>query len=122
MLIKKPKYQATISLSILVVIASIILSSCGGGGEVPFYGRVVSVEVDNVSQPSQYTVTAEVIERPEITIFSILQKRLPDIITFDATEFYYDNDDLKPGVFFDGCYMLGTIDGNSVRVVSIHIA
>lgn len=99
----------------------IILSSCGGGGEVPFYGRVISVEVDNVLQPSQYTITAEVIERPEISIFSIFQKRLPNIIIFGATDFFYDYLVPKPGDCFDGCYMLGTIDGNSVRVISIHI-
>ncbi len=103
-----------------VLLAILILSSCGGG-EVPFYGRVISVEVDNVTQPSQYTITAEVIKRPEISIFSIFQKRLPNIITFEATDFFYDHLVPKPGDYFDGCYMLGTIDGNSVRVISIHI-
>ena len=119
MSIRKSKCRVTIPAVIFVVISVLFLSSCGGGQELPLSGRVISVEVDDVPHPSQYTATAEVTRRPKITIFSLFQKRLPDIITFDATNFYNDHVDLKPGDCFRGVYLIRSIDGNTARVVSI---
>ena len=112
MINKKVKVRAVILVVTVSIILAVSLSSCAGG-EIGFSGRVISTGTYN----DRYFVTAEVTRQADV---SFLQKKLPDVIIFDANDFLYDFDEgFEPGDSIDGCYLAGTITGNSVRVVSI---
>ncbi len=95
-------------LAVCLAVSFVIFSSVGrAGGEIEFDAVVLSVE-GNI-------ITAEVIDDGA----SFFSAKLPDKIVFDANDSGESN--LKVGDNIHGNYLKGTIDGDSVRVVSLTV-
>lgn len=73
------------------------------GGEIGFDAVIISVEGD--------WITADVTDDGA----SLLSKKLPDVIMFDASDSGVTG--LRPGDHIHGDYLSGTIEGSRVRVV-----
>ena len=93
-----------IAVVMCVLVAVVVFLSVGrAGGEIGF--RAI---IDRVENGVAYATVTE-----QGAVFS---KKLPDSIVFDTTDL---DEDLKAGDQISGCYLSGTIDGQTVRVVSV---
>ena len=102
----------------IVLTMTIILSLVGffaflsfdrAGGEIGFYAIINRVEPEN--NMAYATVTDQ-----DTGFFS---KKLPENIMFNTSEL---GEEFKAGDEIHGCYLSGTINGNTVRVVSIVVS
>lgn len=102
------KVILTISVVLLLVLACVIgfLSIGRAGGEIGF-GAII----DKVEDGIAYATVTE-----QSTGF--LSKKLPEKIMFSTTDLDVE---LKAGDIISSCYLRGTIDGQTVRVVSISV-
>lgn len=100
------KKKAMIISAVLVCIlaaAAAFLSVDRAGGEVGFYATINRVE----NGIAYATVTEQ---------YAVLSKKLPENIIFETDEL---GEELKAGDNIYGNYLSGTIDGQTVCVVSI---
>lgn len=93
-------------LALILVFSCLLGLTACSGGEIGFYAVIDRVE-DGVAYA---TVTKE--------HANFLLRRLPDHIMFDLDEPEWD---VQAGDQISACYLAGTIDGQTVRVVSLDI-
>lgn len=96
----------TALITALVVLFIVFLSAGRAGGEIGFEATINKVE-DGIA-------FATVTEQDA----GFLSKKLPKSITFDTADL---DEELQAGDKISACYMSGTIDGHTVRVVSVSI-
>ena len=102
----KKKVIIILSVVVLVIAAVAVvafLSVGRAGGEIGFEATINKVE-DGIAY-------ATVIEQDT----GFLTKKLPESIMFETA----DLEELNAGDKIRGCYLSGTIDGQTVRVVSV---
>ena len=100
------KKKTIILLAVAVCsVAAVVAFLCVGraGGEIGFDATIDRVE-DGIAYATVTDQSA-----------GILAKKLPESIMFDIA----DLEELNAGDRISGCYLRGTIDGQTVRVVSI---
>ena len=104
----KKKVILIISVVVLLALACVVafLSLDRAGGEIGFDAIVDRVEDD--------TAYATVTEQSA----GLLSKKLPEKIMFSTADLDVE---LKPGDVISACYLRGTIEGNTVRVVSVSV-
>lgn len=93
-------------LALLLALACLLGLTACSGGEIGFYAVVDRVE-DDVAYA---TVTEE--------HAGFLSRRLPEHIMFELDEPEWD---VQAGDHISACYLTGTIDGQTVRVVSLDV-
>ena len=105
----KKKVIIILSVVVLVIAAVAVvafLSVGRAGGEIGFEATINKVE-DGIAY-------ATVIEQDT----GFLTKKLPESIMFETADL---DEELKAGDKISACYMSGTIDGQTVRVVSVSV-
>ena len=102
---KKVIIGIAVVVCILVAVAA-FLSVGRAGGEIGFEATINRVE-DGVAYA---TVTEQ--------DAGFLSKKLPESIMFETADL---GEELQAGDKISACYMSGTIDGQTVRVVSVSI-
>ena len=103
------KKKVIIILVVMVCIAVAVvafLSIDRAGGEIGFEATINRVE-DGVAYA---TVTEQ--------DAGFLAKKLPESIMFETADL---DEELQAGDKISGCYLSGTIDGQTVRVVSVSV-
>ena len=103
------KKKVIIILAVMVCIAVVVvafLSIDRAGGEIGFEATINRVE-DGVAYA---TVTEQ--------DAGFLAKKLPESIMFETADL---DEELNAGDKISGCYLSGTIDGQTVRVVSVSV-
>ena len=103
----KKKVIIILSVVVLVIAAVAVvafLSVCRAGGEIGFEATINKVE-DGIAY-------ATVIEQDT----GFLTKKLPESIMFETADL---DKELNAGDKISGCYLRGSIDGQTVRVVSV---
>ena len=103
------KKKVIIILAVMVCIAVAVvafLSLDRAGGEIGFEATINRVE-DGVAYA---TVTEQ--------DAGFLAKKLPESIMFETADL---DEELQAGDKISGCYLSGTIDGQTVRVVSVSV-
>lgn len=103
------KKKVIIILAVMVCIAVAVvgfLSIDRAGGEIGFEATINRVE-DGVAYA---TVTEQ--------DAGFLAKKLPESIMFETADL---DEELQAGDKISGCYLSGTIDGQTVRVVSVSV-
>jgi len=102
----KKKVIILLAIVVCIVVAVVAFLSVGrAGGEVGFYATINRVE-DGVAYA---TVTEQ---------YAVLSKKLPENIIFNTNEL---GEELNAGDKIYGNYLSGTINGQTVRVVSISV-
>lgn len=104
----KKKVILSISIVLLLALVCVIgfLSIGRAGGEIGF-GAIIDKVEDGIAYA---TVTEQ--------SASFLSKKLPDKIMFSTIDLDVE---LMPGDVISACYLSGTIEGNTVRVVSVSV-
>lgn len=105
----KKKVIIILSVVVLVIAAVAVvafLSVGRAGGEIGFEATINKVE-DGIAY-------ATVIEQDT----GCLTKKLPESIMFETSDL---DEELNAGDKISGCYLSGTIDGQTVRVVSVSV-
>lgn len=103
----KKKVIIIVALIVCVLVATIaFLSLDRAGGEIGFEATINRVE--------DGTAYATVTEQSA----GFFSKKLPESIMFNTADLDVE---LKAGDEIGGCYLRGTIDGQTVRVVSVVI-
>ena len=97
---------ATALVTALVVMLLVFLSAGRAGGEIGFGATINRVE-DGIAYA---TVTEQ--------DAGFLAKKLPGSIMFETADL---DEELQAGDKISACYMSGTIDGQTVRVVSVWV-
>ena len=101
------KKKVIIILAVMVCIAvAAFFSIDRAGGEIGFEATINRVE-DGVAYA---TVTEQ--------DAGFLAKKLPESIMFETADL---DEELQAGDKISGCYLSGTIDGQTVRVVSVSV-
>ena len=101
----KKKVIILLAVVVCIVVAVVAFLSIGrAGGEIGFDATINRVE-DGVAYA---TVTEQ--------DTSFLAKKLPENIMFEIADL---DEELNAGDKISGCYLSGSIDGQTVRVVSV---
>ena len=101
----KKKVIIILAVVVSIAVAVVAFLSVGrAGGEIGFEATINRVE-DGIAYA---TVTEQ--------DTSFLVKKLPESIMFDTTDL---DEELNTGDKISGCYLSGSIDGQTVRVVSV---
>ena len=101
----KKKVIILLAVVVCIVVAVVAFLSIGrAGGEIGFDATINRVE-DGVAYA---TVTEQ--------DTSFLAKKLPENIMFETADL---DEELQAGDKISGCYLSGSIDGQTVRVVSV---
>ena len=101
----KKKVIIILAVVVCIAVAVVAFLSVGrAGGEIGFEATIDRVE-DGIAYA---TVTEQ--------DTSFLVKKLPESIMFDTTDL---DEELNAGDKISGCYLNGSIDGQTVRVVSV---
>ena len=104
----KKKVSLSISVVLLLALVCVIgfLSIGRAGGEIGF-GAIIDKVEDGIAYA---TVTEQ--------SASFLSKKLPEKIMFSTADLDVE---LKAGDIISACYLRGTIDGQTARVVSVSV-
>ena len=101
----KKKVIILLAVVVCIVVAVVAFLSIGrAGGEIGFEATINRVE-DGIAYA---TVTEQ--------DTSFLAKKLPENIMFEIADL---DEELNAGDKISGCYLSGSIDGQTVRVVSV---
>ena len=101
----KKKVIILLAVVVCIVVAVVAFLSIGrAGGEIGFEATINKVE-DGIAY-------ATVIEQDT----GFLTKKLPENIMFEIADL---DEELNAGDKISGCYLSGSIDGQTVRVVSV---
>ena len=101
----KKKVIIILAVVVCIAVAVVTFLSVGrAGGEIGFEATINKVE-DGIAY-------ATVIEQDT----GFLTKKLPESIMFETADL---DEELNAGDKISGCYLSGTIDGQTVRVVSV---
>ena len=101
----KKKVIIILAVVVCIAVAVVAFLSVGrAGGEIGFEATINKVE-DGIAY-------ATVIEQDT----GFLTKKLPESIMFETADL---DEELNAGDKISGCYLSGTIDGQTVRVVSV---
>ena len=103
----KKKVIILLAVVVCIVVAVVAFLSIGrAGGEIGFEATINRVE-DGIAYA---TVTEQ--------DAGFLAKKLPESIMFETVDL---DEELQAGDKISGCYLSGTIDGQTVRVVSVSV-
>ena len=103
----KKKITIIVTVVVCILVAVVAFLSVGrAGGEIGFEATVNSVE----NGVAYATVTEQAT--------GLLSKKLPESIMFDTSELDVK---LNAGDKISGCYLSGSVNGESVRVVSVTV-
>ena len=103
----KKKVIILLAVVVCIVVAVVAFLSIGrAGGEIGFEATINRVE-DGIAYA---TVTEQ--------DAGFLAKKLPESIMFETADL---DEELQAGDKISGCYLSGTIDGQTVRVVSVSV-
>ena len=103
----KKKIIIIIAVIVCILVAVVAFLSVGrAGGEIGFEATITRVE--------DGTAYATVTEQDT----AFLTKKLPESIMFETADL---DKELNVGDKISGCYLSGTIDGQTVRVVSVSV-
>ena len=103
----KKKVIILLAVVVCIVVAVVAFLSIGrAGGEIGFEATINRVE-DGVAYA---TVTEQ--------DAGFLAKKLPESIMFETADL---DEELQAGDKISACYLSGTIDGQTVRVVSVSV-
>ena len=103
----KKKVIILLAVVVCIVVAVVAFLSIGrAGGEIGFEATINRVE-DGIAYA---TVTEQ--------DAGFLAKKLPESIMFETVDL---DKELQAGDKISGCYLSGTIDGQTVRVVSVSV-
>ena len=103
----KKKVIILLAVVVCIVVAVVAFLSIGrAGGEIGFEATINRVE-DGIAYA---TVTEQ--------DAGFLAKKLPESIMFETVDL---DEELQAGDKISGCYLRGTIDGQTVRVVSVSV-
>ena len=103
----KKKVIILLAVVVCIVVAVVAFLSIGrAGGEIGFEATINKVE-DGIAYA---TVTEQ--------DTGFLTKKLPESIMFETADL---DKELNVGDKISGCYLSGTIDGQTVRVVSVSV-
>ena len=103
----KKKVIIIVAVVVCILVAVVAFLSVGrAGGEIGFEATINRIE-DGIAYA---TVTEQ--------DTGFLSKKLPESIMFETADL---DEELQAGDKISACYMSGTIDGQTVRVVSVSV-
>lgn len=103
----KKKVIVLLAIVICITVAVVAFLSIGrAGGEIGFEATINKVE-DGIAYATVSDQDA-----------GFLSKKLPESIMFETADL---GEELQAGDKISGCYLSGTIEGQTVRVVSVSI-